>query len=779
MTEAFDTPVGDRAPIGSPVTVEVAWLDQTGCIVAANEAWRAFAATTGGDPGRCGVGASYLEVCATAGDEASARLAHAIGDALTGAAAVPAHVTAPQETPTGSELYDLVVYPRWDGDGRSRGAVVARWPVSVHPSPLRPGAERPPGSLLDEAWPILEDLPDGALLVAGDGTIAYANHTLLRLSGYEPSELVGQPVEMLVPPGQRGRHAALQEHYRASPHARMMGEDLILSLQPKQGDPVPVEISLAPFSSAGLVSVIAVVRDVSVQRAADRERARLLGLLDLDPDAVLVIDADDGSIQYANSGASTLLGYTADELQSMRVTDISPTSTNELRRRFVDEHRRGGPGYHHEVEIVRTAKDGTSIPCDSRGQLVADGERAVFIVVDRDARPRLAAERQRERRAALVTLVAQVTTMVLSDVGADEVYQAVVEGAAEVLEAGNASLILREASTGELVTVATVGPGAELHRDGRAQLDEQVLRTMLEGAEAFSLAAPDPKHPAEVRALAGPGVVAPLPASDGTRGLLSVFRQPGDMAFTDEEVTLLGDLARHVVTVIELGRARAEEQRLLVLEDRQRIARDLHDNVIQDLIGLGMQLAAGPRQRDEAAERERNEQLVDTLEAAVRKLRMIVFDARQTQPPHLVTKALASTVAEASRILGHHPLLSVEGPVDALPPVVTSQLFPALREALSNVARHAGATRTSVTIEVSEERLVLVVEDNGRGPGLGAAAGMGLSNLRERAATLGGASSLRSRAGGGSCLEWWVRLPLPPADTGLLREGEDGGGVDG
>lgn len=664
----------------------------------------------------------------------------------------------------------------------TEGDTTRPWSSSMA-DPLDAQTPRPPGSVQDQAWAILEDLPDGALLVGGDGTIAYVNEQLVRLSGYERRELVGQPVEVLVPEGQRRRHAALQMGYRARPRSRMMGEGLILSLQPKHGPPVPVEISLAPLRDVGTVSVIAVVRDVSVQRAADRERERLLGLLDLDPDAVFVVDADDGSIQYANSGAAALLGYTADELWSMHVADFSDGSTDELRHRLVDEHRRRGPGYQHRIEVVRIAKDGTRIPCDSRGQLVADGERSVFIVVDRDARPRLAAERRRARRSAVTSLVAQVTTMVLSDAGADEVYQAVVEGAADILEADDASLILRDASTGQLVTVAAAGTASEPHLADVVRLDQGILRSMMEGTEATLLAGSDVSQPAVVPAPAGPGVVAPLAASEGSRGLLCAFRERGGEPFSDEDASLAGELARQAVTVIELGRSRAEEQRLLMLEDRQRIARDLHDNVIQDLIGLGMQLAARTHHGTDAATQERDDQLVDTLEEAVRKLRMIVFDARQTEPPHLVTKALTTTVAEASRILGHHPLLSVHGPVDALPPVVTSQLFPALREALSNVARHADATRTWVGVEVSAERLTLVVEDDGRGPGQHTSAGMGLSNLQERAAGLGGASSLRSRDGGGSRLEWWVRLTLDPAGTGLPGtaprvQGWDGSSAD-
>jgi signal transduction histidine kinase len=404
------------------------------------------------------------------------------------------------------------------------------------------------------------------------------------------------------------------------------------------------------------------------------------------------------------------------------------------------------------VPAERVAKSGTRVSRHPIGQLMVDGDREVITVPSATPAPSRAAERHRARRATLSGLIGRVSTMVLSDAAAEEVYQAVVVGAASLLGCDHASLILRDASTGQLATVAETGPTSEIHLQLVAPLDEQVVRAYIEQKEPFTLPAPA-HHPVIARAGArpGPGVLAPLPLPEGASGLLSVFRNPAGEPLTDEDAGLLGDLARQVVTVIELGRARGEEQRLRMVEDRQRIARDLHDNVIQDLIGLGMLLAA-----------RKEDCLVDTLEEAIRKLRMVVFDSRQTGPARLVTKALASTVAEASRILGHYPSLCVEGPVDDLPPVVSSHLFPVLREALSNVARHAAATTTWVTVEVRGPSLRLRVEDDGSGPTPWSALGNGLANLWERAAALGGDSSLTCRRGGGSRLEWTIPLPVGP-----------------
>src|SRR5450755_219954 len=138
------------------------------------------------------------------------------------------------------------------------------------------------GVVVDDfaAWELLEAAPDGLVVCDGAGLMMYANTRLEAMTGYERSELLGRPVEMLVPELSQVPHRSLRLGFAGAPRTRMMGEGALLDIRCRDGSTVPVEISLAPAQVAGVVMTAAGVRDVSAQRAADSGRRRLLTLLD-------------------------------------------------------------------------------------------------------------------------------------------------------------------------------------------------------------------------------------------------------------------------------------------------------------------------------------------------------------------------------------------------------------------------------------------------------------------------------------------------------------------
>ena len=148
------------------------------------------------------------------------------------------------------------------------------------------------------------------------------------------------------------------------------------------------------------------------------------------------------------------------------------------------------------------------------------------------------------------------------------------------------------------------------------------------------------------------------------------------------------------------------------------------------------------------------------MESVVRTLRQIVFDSRSPEPHSSVREGVLATVAEAERNLGHPLTLVTSGPVDQVADKVADHLMLALREALSNVARHAGATETTVDLKVSGQTITLVVDDNGCGLDQRRVAGTGLANLRERARLVGGTSEVGPRPGGGTRLRWSAHIAL-------------------
>jgi PAS domain S-box-containing protein len=727
-----------------PPEVELAWLGRDGVITAVNEAWRDFCVRNDGDPGACGPGASYLAVCDA--DPGAAAVGAAIRAQLAGERRHPAVFTVPCDAPHSTRWYDVHVSPRLGDTDDVEGVVVAV--VAVTRSQPGLPADLPVTDLVEGA-------PDGAVLVDAGGIIRYVNSQLLTLTGHPRSALLGERVELLVPEGLRPRHQGWREGYQQASRGRPMGTGASLTLQRRDGSQVPVEISLTPVTVGDTVMTFASIRDVSEIRAQDHARRRLLRLLDLDPEAVYVIDAETAHIEYANSGACELLGYTRDELLAMSLYDVTVDASEDRRRSIMAEHERAGQGHVHMVEVVRQAKDGTRIPCDTRGQLVVepDGPRK-FIIVDRDARGRLEAERQRARQSELSALVAEVAQMVLSDAPRTEVLQHVVSGAATLLDSQNSSIVAYDPATDRLETLAAVGPAATLHLQGVVRLDRATVRGWMAEHRPVTVAAAPSSMPSELRERTGPGVVVRMPGTGRPLGLLTTFRAAGGAAFTETESRLLGDLARQVTLALELGSARATSQRLELVEERQRIARDLHDTVIQDLIGIGMQLAAPglPGSRESVVHRDN--EIVRQLDDTIRRLRLIVFDARTERLEGTVSEEIRRTIREAARTLDHRPHLSVEGDVDDLADALVQHLISVLREGLSNVARHASASATEVRVTVTPESIEVLIQDNGCGLGDRLLHGTGTASLRERAEMASGSLSLADRPEGGARLTW-------------------------
>jgi len=237
-------------------------------------------------------------------------------------------------------------------------------------------------------------------------------------------------------------------------------------------------------------------------------------------------------------------------------------------------------------------------------------------------------------------------------------------------------------------------------------------------------------------------------------------RDGGAFSDTDEELVL--SLAVAAALAIENVRLHERTSELSLLADRERIGRDLHDTVLQRLfaIGLAMQGTLGLAIRPDVVDRLQHH--IDDIDGTITEIRSAIFaiDAAGSSSPSLRRDVL-DLVAESARMLGFKPAVYFDGPIDTLVPHnVASHLLPVLREALSNVARHAAATHVDVTVR-ADSNLSLEVVDDGRGvalePGGG---GNGLRNMMRRAQELGGRADIGPGADRGTTLQWVV--PLRP-----------------
>jgi PAS domain S-box-containing protein len=202
------------------------------------------------------------------------------------------------------------------------------------------------------------------------------------------------------------------------------------------------------------------------------------------------------------------------------------------------------------------------------------------------------------------------------------------------------------------------------------------------------------------------------------------------------------------------------EREAAVMEDRQRIARDLHDRVIQRLFaaGLGIEAFRG-RVRDPLFS-ERLAHVVDELDCTIRELRSLIFELTFTSSTPSLRAMVIDVCTDERTALGFDPTIHFDGPVDTLGDSLGDHLVAVLREALSNVARHAHATRVQVTVAAAGN-LTLRVEDNGSGPAADAwyRGGNGLATMLARAEKLDGSCDLTRASPTGGALEWQVPLP--------------------
>jgi PAS domain S-box-containing protein len=229
-------------------------------------------------------------------------------------------------------------------------------------------------------------------------------------------------------------------------------------------------------------------------------------------------------------------------------------------------------------------------------------------------------------------------------------------------------------------------------------------------------------------------------------------------------IAIVRDITERHVADEELARARADLARV---DDRERIARDLHDTVIQRLfaVGLSLQGAVSRAIGDPAIERMR--QAIDDIDDTIRDIRSAIFALHTRRPGSASLRDDVLAIAEeAARPLGFAPAIAFDGPVDsAASDAMQEHLSATLREALSNVAKHANATRATVDVTIEATDLVLRVVDNGVGIGETAGSGDGLANMRERAEALGGRCDVKSRSAGGTILEWRVPVDRGTAST--------------
>ncbi|MFD1211255.1 GAF domain-containing sensor histidine kinase [Arthrobacter sp. GCM10027362] len=315
------------------------------------------------------------------------------------------------------------------------------------------------------------------------------------------------------------------------------------------------------------------------------------------------------------------------------------------------------------------------------------------------------------------------------------------------LESGAVRWLLATGPGVAAVAGSTVGEASPI----LSLLESDTPRSLAEAAQVLGPAA---------RGLLGPGLLVALGPRGKDRRVLLLARGPGEVGYPPWDVEMIGVFASHVSLALELAESYKVREQHLLFVDRERIARDLHDRVIQRLFAAGLNLQGMRRFSAEPGQLERIRDITSELDQIIRDLRDTIYSLREpAEGPELLSSRVMAAVREGTASLDYTPQLKISGPVDDVPPSVAEHVMAVVMEGLSNAVRHSGADKIWISLIADDHhRLELAIADNGRGIPA-AAPRSGLANIESRARLLDGTFKIESAPGRGTKLIWNVPLP--------------------
>ncbi|AYA17816.1 histidine kinase [Streptomyces alfalfae] len=358
-----------------------------------------------------------------------------------------------------------------------------------------------------------------------------------------------------------------------------------------------------------------------------------------------------------------------------------------------------------------------------------------------------------------------VTTALLSGSDAEDALAVVAEQARRLAESAAGIVLVPDDEGGmEVVAVSSAEPLGALGMT--VPPESRIVSQLLAGEPVFiDDAADDPRVMTELADRYGPVMLLPLQSDGRVLGTLATPRARGARPFTGAERTLAIQFASQAALALMMADAQRDRERLAVYEDRDRIARDLHDLVIQRLFATGMMLESAQRRSVVPEVQVGVGKAVDELDVTIQEIRTAIFALQQgpaEAPSGLRTRVLRE-INMAAVPLGFQPSHRFVGPVDTVVGELTGKnLIAALREALSNAFRHARADRIDVVVDATvtlpdgSQGVRLTVADDGVGIAEGGRRS-GLKNLKRRAESLGGDSWYgpgTGEDGGGTTVVW-------------------------
>lgn len=507
-----------------------------------------------------------------------------------------------------------------------------------------------------------------------------------------------------------------------------------------------------------------------VQAARDLVHARYC--------ALGVIGADDQLEQFIHVGMDDdtvaaigelpkgrgLLGALIDDPRPIRRTEISD-----------DPRSTGWPPGHPPMHTF------LGVPIRSREEVfgnlyLAERQDGTFTPQDEELVQSLAATagiaienarlyEESHRREEWLAASAETAALLLSSRTATtfEPLQLIVDTVRRLADADVVSLVVPAAEPDVLQVAVASGQGRDRLQGMRYPAHDSLVALAMRTGRGVRVDAVDQqtRYPVHLAKIVDVGAVmaVPLSGESGPQGAIALGRLRGRRSFANTDLQMAEAFASHAAIARELVEARITQQRLAVLEDRDRIARDLHDHVIQRLFaaGLSVQSVAAVSDGEVGAKLSR---VVDDVDATIRQIRTTIFQLRATDAPAQgLRSAVLDVVASVTGLLGFEPEVRFSGPLDTMvESAVIDELDAVVREALTNVAKHAGASAAVLEVSVRDGVLGVGVSDNGAGSQW-TDRRSGLGNLQRRAEALGGGLVVGPGRDGGTRLWWSIQLP--------------------
>jgi signal transduction histidine kinase len=369
------------------------------------------------------------------------------------------------------------------------------------------------------------------------------------------------------------------------------------------------------------------------------------------------------------------------------------------------------------------------------------------------------------QRARWLQAAGELTHRLLSDSAGDPM-QIITSEAATAAAASHAWLIL-PVDDEQLIVKSAYGPGAHECVGRTATVDDSLPGLSIKSGKPLIVRDPQRELARLITAEdLGPVLIAPVEAGEEVRGALVLARHLSEIPFNVTDLSMTSNFGSHAAVALALVEARSDQVALARLEDHDRIARDLHDHVIQEVFAVGIGLQSLATLSSYAGGHARIMGYVEALDRVIARIRSTIFQL-QIGPDYGGLEARVFAVArDHTAQLGFAPLVDLLGHPETVPHRMVDDVVAVIREALSNTARHAHATHASVIVDVTDQTITVVMTDNGRGIGEPTRRS-GLANMRHRAEQYGGFVDFTPPEGGGARICWCVPLPAEaPPSTG-------------